>query len=272
MTKVPHYNTLLERFADPTLMPKLHRLLAGSALILFPFETGFAVDGTGFGSSVYDHYYVEKHGKKSQRRKPTKRSRWVDAKIVYGVRTHVIAAAQVTEQHADGGEPGVMPELLRRTIANGAYVREWYGDAIYCTEKCAAAVEEVGASFYVDWIRGRTGKTKKAALFRLYKQFDANPERYWNLYDSGRPLAETGNMMLKARYGHSLKSRNANSQYAEVMLRCICHNIACLVMAVQAFGIDPRYWTQDLSELPDFGTTAPRTVEAALSTVPAEVE
>ena len=263
MAKVPHYNTLLERFAAPALMPKLHRLLARSALILLPFETGFAVDGTGFGSSVYDHYYVEKHGSKAQRRRPTKRSRWVDAKVAYGVRTHVIAAVQVTEQHADGGEPGVMPELLRRVIANGGNVREWYGDAAYCTENCAAAVEEIGAAFYVDWIRGRTGKTKKAALLRLYKTFDANPERYWNLYDTGRPLAETGNMMLKTRFGHSLKSRTSNSQYAEVMLRCICHNIACLVMAVQELGVEPQYWTPDLSELPNFGTTTPPPNEPA---------
>lgn len=272
ITQVPHYNTLLERFAAPSLMPKYHKLLAASALVLFPFETGFAVDGTGFGSRVHDHYYVEKHGTKAQKRRPTKTSRWVDAKIVYGVRTHVIAAVQVTEKHADGGEPGVMPELLRRTIANGAQVREWYADAAYCTENCATAVEEVGASFYVDWIRGRTGKTKQAALLRLYKTFDANPERYWNLYDTGRPLAETGNMMLKTRFGHCLRSRQPNQQYAEVMLRCICHNIACLVMAMEELGVETKYWTQDLSELPDFGTTAPRTVEAVPSTVPAEVE
>jgi len=263
MTKVPAYNTLLERFADPGLMPKLHRLLAGSALILLPFGTGFAVDGTGFGTSVYDHYYVEKHGKKAQKRRPTKRSRWIDAKIVYEVRTHVIPAMQPTEQHAIGGEPGVMPELLRRTIANGGHVTEWYGDAAYCTEGCAAAVEEVGAAFYVDWIRGRTGKTKKAALLRLHEKFKADKDLYWSHYDKGRPLAETGNMMLKTRFGHSLKSRNADTQYAEVMLRCICHNIACLVMAVQELGVEPKYWTRDLSELPDFGTTAPRMIEAA---------
>jgi hypothetical protein len=261
MTKVPSYNTLLERFADPALMPKLHHLLAGSALILLPFETGFSVDGTGFGTSVYDHFFTEKHGKKAQKRRPTKRSRWVEAKTVYGVRTHVIPAVQVTEQHA--GEAPVMPELLRRTIANGAKVSEWYADAAYCAEECAAAVEKVGAQFFVDWLGNRTGRTKKAALWRLHQKFDLDRDLYWSHYDKGRPLAETGNMMLKTRFGHSLKSRTANTQYAEVMLRCICHNIACLVMAVQELGVEPKYWTRDLSELPDFGTTVPRTIEAA---------
>ena len=263
LTRVPHYNTLLEKFARPELMPRLHHLLAGSALVLLPLETGFAVDGTGFGSSVYDCFYVEKHGAREQRRKPTKRHRWIEAKVVYGVRTHVIAAVQITEQHV--AESPIMPELLRRVIANGGQVSEWYGDAAYLANECAQAVERVGAAFYVDWKRGVTGKTRPA-LGRLRKKFEADPDLYWSHYDKGRPLAETGNMMLKTRFGHSLRSRTPNAQYAEAMLRCICHNVACLVMAVQELGVEPKYWARDLTELPDFGTTQPRTLEATPTT------
>jgi hypothetical protein len=60
-------------------------------------ETKFAVDGTGFGTSVYNHYRTQKNGPKVQRRKPTKRSRWVERKIVLGTLTHCVAAAQITE-------------------------------------------------------------------------------------------------------------------------------------------------------------------------------
>jgi hypothetical protein len=44
----------------------LHRLLAGSALPLIGLEDTFAIDGTGFGSSVYDHHFTRKHGKEEQ--------------------------------------------------------------------------------------------------------------------------------------------------------------------------------------------------------------
>jgi hypothetical protein len=57
---------LIGRFADPQYMPLLHRLVAGSACPLIGLERTFAVDGTGFGSSVYDHYHAEKHGSKGQ--------------------------------------------------------------------------------------------------------------------------------------------------------------------------------------------------------------
>jgi hypothetical protein len=205
VSRVPHYNTLLEKFALPENMPWLHRLLAASALPLLPFETGFTVDGTGFGSSVTDHYFTEKHGKKSQKRKPSRKHRWVEAKLVFGVRTHVIAAAQITEQHV--AESPLMPELLRRVIANGGRVGEWYGDAAYLSDECIAAVEKVGGAPYFGWKRGVTGKSPgKPALRRLYEEFRDHHERYITQYRKGRPLAETGNMMLKTRFGHALQS------------------------------------------------------------------
>ena len=43
-------------------------ILAASVLLFLRFETGFAADSTGFGSSNYDHYFADK-----LRRKPTKR-------------------------------------------------------------------------------------------------------------------------------------------------------------------------------------------------------
>ena len=54
-----------------------------------------------------------------------------------------------------------------------------------------------------------------------------------------------------------LKEKPCPRQYAESMLRCICHNVACLVMAVKELNVEPRYWATDLTELPDFGSTQP---------------
>ena len=59
MDHVPSYNTLLRRFAEPQYMPVFHRMIAGSAAPLLALESKFAIDGTGFGSSPYDHYCTE---------------------------------------------------------------------------------------------------------------------------------------------------------------------------------------------------------------------
>jgi hypothetical protein len=251
MTHVPSYNTLLEKFALPGNMSLLHRLIAGSALPLIGLESTFAVDGTSFGSSVYDCYHTQKHGKKVQRRTPTPRHRWVDAKIVFGTRTHVIPAVQITEQSV--GESPLMPELLRRVVANGGHVGDWCGDAAYLAWYNIEAVEKAGGKPYFDWPTGVTGKTN-ATVRRLYNKFRADQDDYWSHYGK-RSLAETGNMMMKTRFGHYLRSRTPHAQYAESMLRCICHNVACLVMAVKELNVEPRYWTTDLAELPLFGTT-----------------
>jgi hypothetical protein len=258
VSRVPHHNALLERFARPEVMPYLHRILAASALPMLPFETGITADATSFGTGVYDCAFIEKHGKKEQKRPPTKRHSWIDVVIGWGVNLHVVVAAQPTEHNPIGGEVGMMPELLRRSIANGCRVTAWFGDGAYCAERCAAACEKAGVELFVKWPEGRTGKTKGAALWRLYQVLDANRDLYHERCNKGRPLAESNNKMLKERFGYSLHSRTPNTMYAEVMLRLICHNVACLVMAVKELKIDPKYWNADvIGKLPDFGSTQP---------------
>jgi hypothetical protein len=46
--------------------------------------------------------------------------------------------------------------------------------------------------------------------------------------------------MLKTRFGHYLRSRAPHAQYAESMLRCVYHNVACLVHAVQELRVEPK--------------------------------
>ena len=117
----------------------------------------------------------------------------------------------------------------------------------------AIAMGEIRSHPYFDWPKHVTGKTN-ATVRRLYNKSHADQDLYWEHYGK-RSLAETGNMMLKTRFGHYLRSRTPNAQYAECMLRCICHNVACLVHAVKEFDVEPRYWTMNIAELPLFGTT-----------------
>jgi transposase len=260
LTKVPHYNTLLYVFARPEHMALLHRLLAGSALPLIGLEDTFAVDGTGFGTSVYDHHYKQKHGSDAEKRKPTRHG-WAEAKIVFGVRTLCAPAAQVTDQHV--GEPRLMPELLRRIVAGGGRVKEWLGDAAYNSWYNVRAVEDVGATPFYDWKEGVTGKTQPETVGRLYRRFKDDEELYWERYGR-RSLAESGMHAVKERFGYTLSSRAKPAQFAEVMLRLICHNVAQLIMAVQEFKVDPRYWAKELiAKLPELGSTQPRGVELA---------
>ena len=176
MTQMPSYNTLLREFAKPEHMTMLHRLLAGSALPLIGLEEVIAIDGTGFGSSVYDCHHTQKHGSEVVKRKPTPKHNWLNATLAYGVRTLVIAAAQITDHAA---ESPLMPELVRRVIANGGRITDWCGDAAYSAWYNVVAVEEVGGTPFFDWKRGVTGKLKPETLGRLYRRFLDDQDLYW---------------------------------------------------------------------------------------------
>jgi len=257
--RVPSYNTLLREFARPSFMPHYHRLLAGSSLACIGLEDTFAVDGTAFGTSRFDCHRTHKHGTKTQklaeeqRHAEIKHHRWIEAKLVFGVDTLIIPAGQITAQHVSEGP--LMQELLRRTIANGGRVTTWCGDAAYLSWYNIEAVERVGGKPFFDFPKGVTGKTRPAVR-RLYEQFLENKEAYWREYGK-RSLAESGNQALKERFGHYLRSRTPNAQYAECMLRCICHNIARTVQAVQEFKVHPKFWANAITERADFGSWQP---------------
>jgi transposase len=258
LTRIPSYNTLLREFAKPKYMPHLHRLIAGSALPLIALEDTFIVDGTGFGSSVYDCYYTEKHGDPNQRRTPTKKHRWVQSVMVWGRITHGIVAMQVTESNV--GEGPLMPELVRRVQTNGGKVGTWLADAAYMSWYNVKALDDIGAEAFIDFPKGVTG-VKDPGIRRLYLKMSADPEEYRRRYHQ-RVLGESGNNMIKTRFSHRLRSRVPNAQYAECMLRAVAHNVAMLVQAVEELGIEPKYWapttTGEPASIPLLGAPDPQ--------------
>jgi transposase len=260
MSVIPSFNTLLREFANPKYMPWLHRMIAASAAPLIVLEDKFACDGTGFGSSVYDCHNDEKHGSSTQRRKPTKRHRWVHGHIAFGVRTHVIAAVQITEKNV--AESPLMPELVQRVKENGGYIREWLADAAYMAAYNVEAVEKVGGTPYIDF-PSRTRGAGSPVIRRLYNKFQADQDEYYRHYHQ-RSLAESGMNMIKTRFSHHLRSRVPNAMYAEAMLRCICHNIAMLVHAIGELGVEPRYYTAESSETL-VATPAPKPAPASVT-------
>jgi hypothetical protein len=47
--------------------------------------------------------------------------------------------------------------------------------------------------------------------------------------------------MVKEKFGDRLMTRTLTSQYNEVLLKFLCHNISCLAMAVTTLGIEPKF-------------------------------
>lgn len=109
--KSPCYNVVNILLNREDITPILHKLLAVSALPLKSVETTFAPDSSGFGTSQFGQYAVEKYGGKM------KKYRWIKAHILVGTKTNVIASARITKEQ--GGDciqfaPMVMEALFGR--------------------------------------------------------------------------------------------------------------------------------------------------------------
>ena len=47
--------------------------------------------------------------------------------------------------------------------------------------------------------------------------------------------------MIKRKFGNSVRAKNPLAMKNETLAKFVCHNLACLVQAMQEFGIDPSF-------------------------------
>jgi hypothetical protein len=47
--------------------------------------------------------------------------------------------------------------------------------------------------------------------------------------------------MIKRKFGDSVKAKNNLAMLNEVLAKFVCHNLCCLIQAMEEFGIDPDF-------------------------------
>lgn len=76
------------------------------------------------------------------------------------------------------------------------------------------------------------------------------PERFLSHYHQ-RSNVETVFHMVKTKFGDSVKSKNEVAQVNEVLLKFLCHNICCLILAMFEFGIIPNFAQEEAPAVTD---------------------
>ncbi|MEK6908461.1 MAG: transposase [Nanoarchaeota archaeon] len=231
--KVPHFNSLLTFMNNPITEQLLMKLITISAMPLKQLESDFAHDSTGFGCYQYERWMKVRFTQISEN--PEKLWRhFVKLHASIGTKTNVITAAEVTNSSI--GDHRMFEPVAKVTAAN-FNVERYSMDKAYLSKKNMQVAQALEFIPFVPFKTNTSHKLNENGLWnRMYVYFNQNRAEFDKHYHR-RSNVETTFSMIKMRLGEFLKCRNLQGQKNEVLLKCLVHNICCLVQETFESGI-----------------------------------
>jgi transposase len=233
IAECPHYNSLIRYMEKENLTPYLELIVEETSRPLASLETAFAVDSTGLSTSNTVSWHHAKHKDK----KMVTRKDWVKIHCCIGTHTNVITGIEVTDGKAND-HTFLIPvvEMTRRNFT----VSELSADLAYSSMMHAAYTERHGITNYIPFKENANAANRyytTEVWRRMFHYFNLNRTEFIQHYMK-RSNAETTFHMLKSKFGGTLKSKTFQAQKNEALCKVICHNISCLIHAVNEFGIE----------------------------------
>jgi len=239
LDRVWHYNTISNFLGDAATTALLISLVQESAKPLAAIENGqFALDSTGFSTVTYDRWFDQKHGKLFATHP------WVKLHIATGTVTHAITGVKVTPE-ADCPQ---LPELLAQTMKHFA-VRELSADKAYSSKNNHLTLDRFGVEAFIPFQIRAVADPKCEVWSRHLAEFVFNQHRFLPHYHR-RSNVESVMWMIKSKFGGAVRSKTPIAQMNEVLVKCLCHNLACLVQAIFSAGLAPTFWQDAQSTKP----------------------
>jgi transposase len=225
--RAPSYKAVNKLLNGEEIKPLLHRLLLLSSLPLKGVETNFAPDSSGFRTSLFNQYCVEKHNTK-------KEHKWVKAHILTGTKTNVIGSARITP--GEGADSPQFKPMVREAYEGGFKIEEVEADGAYCSRENYNLVDELGGAAYIPFSANAPGRSKGSPMWnKMYYYFIFNRDEFMEHYHQ-RSNVETTSMMVKTKFGDKLKSKNWPAQVKELLCKLFAHNIVVLIHEMPELG------------------------------------
>lgn len=232
ISRVPHFNSVLNIFDADGTTDILTDLIERSAAPLAAIETSFAIDSSGFSGCRFDRWYDAKWKGVAPKTSRT----WVKAHAMCGVATNVVTAVQVLGRESN--DCPLLQPLLQST-AKRFEVKELSADKAYVSGANFQAIEQVGARAFIPFKRNSVAR-ESGAWNRAYHFFHLHRDEFLARYHQ-RSNVESTFSMIKRKFGDSVKAKNDRAMRNEVLAKFVCHNLCCLILAMQEFGIDPTF-------------------------------
>ncbi len=230
VTKVPHFNSVLNFFDTESATAVLQGFIERSAAPLVAIETEFAVDSTGFAGARYARWFDEKYGK------PKSKIEWIKLHAMVGVKTNAITSCKITG--TEGADSPQLPELVRKS-AEQFDLKEVSADKAYTGLANFDAVNGCGAEFFPQFKKNATGAIG-GAYQKAFQLMVLNREDYLKHYHK-RSNVESTFSALKRKFGESLRSKTDRAMKNELLAKVVCYNITCVIHEMYALGIDPEF-------------------------------
>jgi len=230
LASAPHYNSIFNYFDRADVTPVLVNLIEQSSAPLAGVETAFAVDSTGFSTSVYRRWFDAKYGREMAE------STWLKAHAIVGTKTNVVTSISVTDSH--GADSPELPALVAST-AKRFTLAEVSADKAYLGNANLAAIEAVGAVPFVPF-KSNSRRAGSPAWRRMWGLFMYKSDEFLAAYHK-RSNVESTFSAIKRKFGGSVRSKKYVAQVNEILCKVLCHNLSCLVHAMHEVGIDPTF-------------------------------
>jgi len=69
----------------------------------------------------------------------------------------------------------------------------------------------------------------------------------WLQHYHRRSNVETTFSMIKRKFGGAVRAKKPEAMANEVLLKCLAHNLSCLVHAIHELGVEPTFWADGRS-------------------------
>ena len=226
---VPHFNSVLNYFYDLETIKILKKLIQITALPLKNIEVDFATDSTGFSTSLFERWLdirTQKIGRKRH---------WKKCHAIVGVKSNIITSVIITEG-TDADSPHLVPLTMETTRFFD--MKELSADKAYLSHDNLEHIANLGAIPYIPFKSNSSPKAKGSIIWsRMFDYFLNNKERFLQSYHK-RSNVESTFSMIKRKFGNNLRTKRDNSHINEILMKCLCHNLAVLVQESFELGLE----------------------------------
>jgi transposase len=196
-------------------------------------EKKFAVDSTGFSTSIKDNWVITRFKQKELEK--INYRKWKKLHIITGIVSNIIVSATVTKGYS--ADSPQFQGLVSDTASN-FQISELSADPAYLSKNNVRLVTGLGGIPYIMPKSNTSFKNRSGgAWIKMIRMWRDNRDEFKRHYHL-RSNVESTFSMIKRKFSDKLRSKKDQSQKNEILAKIVCHNISVLVNGIFELNLE----------------------------------